>query len=251
MKKAIALVVVLLGSLLVPTDFANAKTVSYCQPTVKISTCDSARYNNILGWRCYPVGQNITVNTSKCYVVKCNNKMVWCQAVPCTPSVPKTPDKHETKKPAPVVPDKQEQEPTPTVPSDRTSDTEEQFSDMQKEMLNYINAARAKVNAAPLTLDAKLCEGAYLKSKDMAEKNYFDHNSPTYGTPFEMMKKLGISFKSAGENIAKNISVKGAHEAFMNSSGHRANILSTQYTKVGLGFYQKGQYLYVTQWFTN
>ncbi|MGI5922276.1 MAG: CAP domain-containing protein [Syntrophomonadaceae bacterium] len=137
--------------------------------------------------------------------------------------------------------------PAPT-PAPKTS---VKASDMQTEMLGYINAARAKVNAAPLTLDKALSDGAYLKSKDMAVNKYFDHNSPTYGSPFAMMSKLGIDYRTAGENIAKNISVKGAHEAFMNSPGHKANILNKSYKKIGLGFYQSGQYLYVTQWFTD
>ena len=66
-----------------------------------------------------------------------------------------------------------------------------------------------------------------------------------------MMKSLGITYRMAGENIAKNVSVKGAHDAFMNSPGHKANILNSGYHKVGLGFYKSGSYLYVTQWFTN
>ena len=124
-------------------------------------------------------------------------------------------------------------------------------SSMQSEMLAYINAERAKDNLSPFVLDEKLCQGAYLKSKDMAVNNYFSHNSPTYGSPFDMMKDLGIAYRLAGENIAKNTSVKGAHQAFMNSSGHRANILNSGFKKLGLGFYQSGSYLYVTQWFTN
>lgn len=124
-------------------------------------------------------------------------------------------------------------------------------STMQQEMLGYINAERAKVKAPALSLDKALCDGAYLKSKDMAVNGYFSHTSPTYGSPFEMMKSLGITYRAAGENIAKNSSVKGAHDAFMNSSGHRANILNTSFKKVGLGFYSYNNYLYVTQWFTN
>lgn len=154
---------------------------------------------------------------------------------PATPAP--SPKPTPTPKPTP--------KPTPT-PTPGTS-----FSAMQTEMLGYINAERAKVGAAALVLDKALCDGAYLKSKDMAVNGYFDHNSPTYGSPFAMMSKLGITYRTAGENIAKNISVKGAHDAFMNSSGHKANILSSSYKKIGLGFYQSGQYLYVTQWFTN
>lgn len=125
------------------------------------------------------------------------------------------------------------------------------FSSMHQEMLDYINAERVQVNAPPLVLDESLCSGAFLKSEDMGVGNYFSHTSPTYGSPFDMMRSQGIDFRRAGENIAKNFSVEGAHHAFMKSSGHRANILNTKYSKLGLGFYQIGGYLYVTQWFTN
>ncbi len=90
-----------------------------------------------------------------------------------------------------------------------------------------------------------------MKSQDMATNNYFSHDSPTYGSPFDMMRSLGISYSYAGENIAKHMSVKSAHDGFMNSPGHRANVLNKNFNKVGLGFVEKGNYLYVTQWFTN
>jgi len=125
------------------------------------------------------------------------------------------------------------------------------FTAMQTEMLGYINTDRVANGLSPLTLTKELSDGAYLKSKDMAENNYFSHTSPTYGSPFDMMNSLGISYSAAGENIALNTSVKGAYDAFMNSAGHRANILNAGYSKLGLGIYQKGSYLYITQWFTN
>jgi len=139
---------------------------------------------------------------------------------------------------------------TPST-SDNNSTNSTTFSAMQNEMLGYINAERKANGLPPLTLTKALCDGAYLKSKDMADNNYFSHTSPKYGSPFDMMKSLGISFSTAGENIAMNSSVKGAHDAFMNSSGHRANILNKSFSKLGLGFYQEGRSLYVTQWFTN
>jgi uncharacterized protein YkwD len=122
---------------------------------------------------------------------------------------------------------------------------------MHQEMLGYINTARARANIAPLVLNKRLSAGAYHKSKDMVVCEYFDHYSPTYGSPFAMMKSRGISYLSAAENIAINSSVKLAHKAFMKSPGHRANILGLEYSKVGLGFYRKGTSLYITQWFTN
>lgn len=124
-------------------------------------------------------------------------------------------------------------------------------SSQQAEMLAYINTARAQANLAPLLLNSKLSNGAYLKSQDMAVEEYFSHYSPTYGSMTEMMKTLGIAYRAAGENIAKHGSVQGAQEAFMDSAGHRDNIMNSAFKQVGLGFYQSGGYLYVTQWFTN
>lgn len=169
---------------------------------------------------------------------------------------PVTPDSKPPVTPEPkppVTPDPKPQQPSNPVPNPEPGkEVNDSFtpSSMQSEMLAYINAERAKASLTPLVLDEELCQGAYLKSKDMAVNNYFSHNSPTYGSPFDMMKNLGIVYRLAGENIAKNTSVKGAHEAFMNSSGHRANILNSGFNNLGLGFYQSGAYLYVTQWFT-
>lgn len=171
------------------------------------------------------------------YVVKLSNDTVGCviddyvkKYVPSSPAV---------TNPAP--------RPTPNPDSGATTNA----SAMQTEMLGYINQARADAKLPPLKLDARLSEGAALKSKDMATNNYFSHESPTYGSPFEMMRSLGITYSYAGENIAKHMTVKSAHDGFMNSSGHRANILSKSFNKVGLGFVTEGSYLYVTQWFTN
>jgi len=124
-------------------------------------------------------------------------------------------------------------------------------SSQQREMLGYINTARAEAKLAPLKLDAELNQCAYMKSKDMAVGGYFSHYSPTYGSPFEMMTAMGIGYGTAGENIAKNFSVKGAFDAFMNSDGHRANILNGDFGKVGLGFDRDSNYLFVTQIFTD
>lgn len=190
-----------------------------------------------------------------------NREGTWTQVIPLktvtvtrpsasnpkpVPAKPTTP----TPKPAPAVVPAPATTPTPT-PAPTPAPASTDFSAMQKEMLGYINDARAAANLAPLTLDQKLCQGAYLKSQDMAVNGYFSHTSPTYGSPFEMMKSQSITYRTAGENIAKNTSVIGAHTAFMNSAGHKANILNQGFGKVGLGFYQEGQYLYVTQWFTN
>lgn len=139
--------------------------------------------------------------------------------------------------------------PAPTV--SRGTDLQVTDNSRQAEMLAYINAARKAANLNPVALDQELSAGAALKSKDMAVNGYFSHTSPTYGKVAKMMDDLGIDYNLAAENIAKNYSVESAQEAFMESPGHRANILNPDFKEVGLGFYQVGNYLFVTQWFTN
>lgn len=110
------------------------------------------------------------------------------------------------------------------------------FSAYQKEVLDLVNVERSKAGLAPLTLDAKLSNVATIKSQDMINKNYFDHNSPTYGSPFDMMNQFGISFSAAGENIAEGQRTpQEVMNSWMNSPGHRANILSPKFTKLGVG----------------
>lgn len=177
------------------------------------------------------------------YVVKNSKDTVGClDGRYVKPYVPSS----STPPPAPVPVPSPVPAPTPDQPA--AGDT---FSAMQTEMLGYINSDRVANGLAPLTLTKSLSDGAYLKSKDMAVNDYFSHTSPTYGSPFDMMKSLGISYMSAGENIAMHTSIKGAYDAFMNSSGHRANILNAGYSKLGLGIYQEGSYLFITQWFSN
>ncbi|MGA4517389.1 CAP domain-containing protein [Solibacillus silvestris] len=122
----------------------------------------------------------------------------------------------------------------------------------EKAVLQLVNKERKANGLNELTQSTKLISLAEMKSKDMAEKNYFSHTSPTYGTPFEMLQKYGVSYRSAGENIAAG--QKTAEEvmkAWMNSSGHRANILNPSYTQIGIGYYAGGSYrTYWTQLFT-
>lgn len=126
-----------------------------------------------------------------------------------------------------------------------------QITDQSKQILDLVNAERSKQGLQPLKLHQTLNDVATIKSKDMRDNNYFDHNSPSYGTPFQMMKRFGIEYKSAGENIAAG--QKTASEvmrSWMNSSGHRANILNGKYTHLGVGYATGGKYgTYWTQQF--
>lgn len=115
-----------------------------------------------------------------------------------------------------------------------------------------LNKDRAANGLPPLTLSAELSQVAAAHSQDMIDRHYFSHNDPDGKTPFDRMRDAGISFGYAGENIAINRSVSAAEQAFMNSPGHRANILSPNFHKVGLGVrWDNNGNVYVTQEFTD
>ncbi|KAB7707203.1 hypothetical protein F9802_09355 [Bacillus aerolatus] len=123
--------------------------------------------------------------------------------------------------------------------------------EMEKQILNLVNQERAKTGAAPLKFAADVEKVAQLKSEDMMKNNYFDHNSPTYGSPFKMMDQFGVAYTFAGENIAAGYSTAEAvMKGWMNSPGHRANILNPNYTEIGIGIAKGGEYgTYYTQMF--
>lgn len=109
-------------------------------------------------------------------------------------------------------------------------------------MLDLVNAARVKAGLNPLQADMTLVKLARLKAQDMIDKNYFSHTSPTYGSPFDMMKAAGVTYRYAGENLAGAPAVDVAHTNLMNSPGHRANILNSNFTRVGIGVVNGGPY---------
>ena len=126
-----------------------------------------------------------------------------------------------------------------------------EFAAFQKEVVRLVNVERQKQGLGKLSLNAKLSNVATLKSQDMINKNYFDHTSPTYGSPFDMMKQFNISYKTAGENIAKGQKTPAeVVKAWMNSQGHRENILNKNYTEIGIGVAKDANgTLYWTQMF--
>ena len=113
----------------------------------------------------------------------------------------------------------------------------------EQEVVRLVNAERAKYGLPALTEDWELSRVARYKSQDMHDNRYFAHNSPTYGTPFQMIHAFGLSYRAAGENIAMGYQTPAAVVAgWMNSEGHRANILSSSYTKIGVGYVADGHY---------
>ena len=113
----------------------------------------------------------------------------------------------------------------------------------ESEVIRLVNEQRAKNGLKALTANWELSRVARYKSRDMADNRYFSHTSPTYGTPFQMIKAFGLSYRTAGENIAYGQRTPQAVvNAWMNSSGHRANILNASYTQIGVGYVSSGHY---------
>lgn len=131
------------------------------------------------------------------------------------------------------------------IPSTASLDSYEQ------EVFKLVNQERAKAGLQKLTYNYNVAKTARAKSQDMINKNYFAHQSPTYGSPFNQMEQAGIRFSSAAENIAKGQRTPAeVMKSWMNSPGHRANILSKTITQIGVGCAKaKNGTLYWTQQF--
>lgn len=131
------------------------------------------------------------------------------------------------------------------IDEDQTNDNQSEAGDtlnsFERDVFNLTNDERTKNGLAPLQVDTELSKVAREKSQDMATNNYFDHNSPTYGSPFDMMRSFGVSYRTAGENIAKGQrSPEEVVNAWMNSPGHRENILNANFTHIGIGYVEQG-----------
>ncbi|WIF96142.1 SafA/ExsA family spore coat assembly protein [Caminicella sporogenes] len=111
------------------------------------------------------------------------------------------------------------------------------IKNIEQEVIKLTNLERQKYGLSPLKHNWELSRVARYKSEDMKNKGYFSHISPTYGSPFEMMKAFNINYRAAGENIAKGQrSAQEVVNAWMHSSGHRANILNKNFTEIGVGY---------------
>lgn len=133
---------------------------------------------------------------------------------------------------------------TSTTPSQtKAPDTTIDNLSFEEQVAALVNKERAANGLSALTLNAKLSDIARAKSQDMHDKKYFSHTSPTYGSPFDMLRSFGISYRAAGENIAMGYATaQTVMTAWMNSPGHRANILNASYTQIGVGYVADGNY---------
>lgn len=111
----------------------------------------------------------------------------------------------------------------------------------EQQVVDLANKERAAAGLSALKVNTKLAGMAEKKAEDLRDNHYFDHNSPVYGSPFDMMRQFGISYQSAGENIAKGQRTpEEVMNGWMNSPGHRANILNSSYTEIGVGYVTDG-----------
>jgi len=130
------------------------------------------------------------------------------------------------------------------------NNTNSEQKSMEEQVVELVNIERNKNGLSPLTINRQVSNVAQIKSEDMRDKNYFNHTSPTYGSPFQMLKQFNVSYSYAGENIAKGQkTAQAVVNAWMNSEGHRANILNKNFTQIGVGYATKGSTTYWTQMF--
>jgi uncharacterized protein YkwD len=124
--------------------------------------------------------------------------------------------------------------------------------DLEAQMLELVNRERASAGLPALAPDPEMTGVARLHSGDMFARGYFAHQTPEGRSPFDRMKASGVSFRTAGENLALAPTLQIAHTGLMNSPGHRANILQPAFGRLGIGILDGGRRgLMVTQNFRN
>lgn len=158
---------------------------------------------------------------------------------PETPTEPETPIEPEV----PVEPETPVEVTPPVETPDKPDEQDGTFSAYAQQVLDLVNEQRAANGLSALTLSSSLSTVAQAKAQDMKDNRYFNHTSPTYGSPFDMMKAFGITYRAAGENIAMGYATpKAVVTGWMNSTGHRANILNANYSQMGIGYVESGNY---------
>lgn len=173
------------------------------------------------------------------------------------PTSPETPTPEAVKPTSPeMAPESTKPAPPVTTPSDAAkplppettkpeaeSQAPSSVSAYERRVAELVNEIRRQNGLGELTLNEALCDVAREKSRDMKTLGYFDHTSPTYGSPFDMMKTFGITYRAAGENIAMGYPTpESVVEGWMHSDGHRANILNPSFSEIGMGYVADGHY---------
>ncbi|MEH7301312.1 CAP domain-containing protein [Neobacillus drentensis] len=228
LKKKAMLTVVAAAAVVMANPLLNKAHAATFTPTTqekvyvyKASNMDEI--NSIIEKYLASLGMSVTQNTVK-------------QPTP-TPAPAPTPDQTTQASTTPV-----QQEPA-QAETTTTSESTYSLSAYEQKVVDLTNQERAKNGLSALKVDLSLSKMARDKSQDMSTNHYFSHTSPTYGSPFEMMKKYGITYRYAGENIAMGQRTpEEVVTAWMNSEGHRKNILSPNFTSIGVGYVADGDY---------
>lgn len=271
MKKSMA--VILLGSALVMSN-NNSAEASYSNNELKVQNVQYYVYEGKFStYNPEEVNQyvNTYLNELEKYFGKNIEVSLQQSAVPVMKPVEGTPKEQAkpaeqpkaveqpkaAEQPTPAEQPKPVQQPKPTEQAKPVEKAEpaveeksvetpvqnDNISAIEKAVLDLTNVERQKAGLQPLQIDKNLMNSARQKSTDMARNNYFSHTSPTYGSPFDQMKANGISYRSAAENIAMGQrSAEEVVKAWMESPGHRQNILTPNFTHIGIGYDANGQY---------
>ncbi|HHW43825.1 MAG TPA: sporulation protein [Desulfotomaculum sp.] len=204
-------------------DYLYAGQSTVLAPSVdsalKALTGSAASRQEMLSARYERIGAGIARQGSRLYIVQITTG--GGDEVRSRPAPNPEPQPVPQPEPQPVP------QPAPQPVSGLTAD--------ERQMVDLVNRERAKNGLPPLKVNPDLVKVARLKAEDMVKNNYFSHTSPTYGSPFDMMRQFGISYSYAGENLAGAPTVESAHTNLMNSPGHRANILNPNFTRIGIG----------------
>lgn len=230
------------------------------------TTCTTVNYNNV--FKNY-TGQNAAVKNQ--YTITVNGKEVNLNTIDwktvlnqyssaAKPAAPVEKPAAPQEKPAAPVEKPSAPAPAPTPAPESTKPVTNNNTTVSSSNLTYeqkvvelVNVERQKAGLPALTMDSAISNVARTKSKDMATNNYFAHQSPTYGSAGDMLKQFGIKWSAWGENIAAGQTTPEiVVNAWMNSEGHRANILSSNFSKIGVGYVTSSSGRpYWTQMFTN
>lgn len=134
--------------------------------------------------------------------------------------------------------------PTETTPEQgRAEETPQTVNEAERRVVELTNVERRNNGLPDLELHTELSRVARIKSEDMRTSDYFSHTSPTHGSPFDMIRDNGISYQTAGENIARGQQTpEQVVQSWMNSTGHRENILNADYTHIGVGYDENGHF---------
>ena len=182
-----------------------------------------------------------------CDTANCPTQVTPTHTPTEAPAPADKPTQAPAQKPTQAPAEKPTQKPaqTPTEkPAEKPTQTKGyELKAYELEVVRLINEIRAQNGLGQLSVNTELSRVARIKSQDMHDKRYFSHTSPTYGSPFDMMTAFGIRYRTAGENIAMGYRTpQSVVDGWMNSPGHRANILNANFTQIGMGYVESGSY---------